>query len=261
MEGRLRGFLRDADPPFDLEGTIWKVRAPMDAFVRVGPLIGTNDANRLRAAMLIVFAEIEPETNPDELAVFSRSRPTGYSEWLRDGLATTLLLFALWSEIAEVNLGKQSGQDFANRILSDLPGLRTDPRLLTSLRNELPLLAEAAPDPLLSALEHMLEGNGDTILPIFSERPGWFHPRSEHTGVLLALETLAWDPADFRRAVMVLARLAAVAPGESLGNRPDDSLAEIFLLWNPNTNASSAHRLTALMRSRMLSQMSAGNSF
>jgi hypothetical protein len=242
----MRAHLRDADPPFDLEGTIWKVRAPMDAFIRIGPFIGRQEAELLRAAMLTVFAEIQPEADPNEIVNFARPRPPGFTEWLRDGLATTLLLFAVWGHTAEVNLGGESGQDFANRLLNDLPGLRTDPRLLTSLRNELPLLAEAAPDPLLSALEHLLEGAGDTILAIFKEQPGLLYPVSEHTGVLWALETLAWDPDYFRRAVRVLAHLAAIDPGGRLANRPDSSLAEIFVLWNPNTNASSAQRLAAL---------------
>jgi hypothetical protein len=246
LERRLRPYLGHADPPFDLEGTIWKVRAPMDAFVRVGHLIAPQDAELLREAMRIVFANIEPDPQPDEIVGLSRSKPNGYSEWLRDGLATTLLLLAVWSEIAHVNLGGESGQEFANRTLKELPGLRTDPRLLTSLRDELPLLAEAAPDPLLSALEHMLEGAGDAILPIFKEHPALLHPTSKHTGVLWALETLAWDPDYFHRAVMVLARLAAIDPGGHIGNRPANSLAEIFVLWNPNTNASSTQRLTAL---------------
>jgi hypothetical protein len=246
VEGRVRAHLQDTDPPFDLEGSIWKVRAPMDAFIRVGPLIGSAEAGRLRAAMLQVFAEIEPEPDPDEVVSLPRSKPRVYSDWLRDGLATTLLLLAIWSEVARVNLGAETGQLFANRTLQELPGLKSDPRLLTSLRDELPLLAEAAPDPLLSALEHMLEGDGAAISPIFKERPGLLHPTSEHTGVLWALETLAWDPEYFHRAVLVLARLAAIDPGGKLANRPAHSLAEIFVLWNPNTNASSAQRSTAL---------------
>jgi hypothetical protein len=110
VERRIRVHLPDPDPPFDLEGPIWKVRAPMDAFIRVGPLIGPDDARRLCAAMIKVFAELEPEPNPDEAVSFSRSRPAAYSEWLRDGLATTLLLLAVWSEVAHVNLGSETGQ-------------------------------------------------------------------------------------------------------------------------------------------------------
>ena len=246
IEKRLRAFLPDGDPPFDLEGTVWKVRAPMDAFVRVGPFIGQQEAALLHAAMLRVFSAIEPEPDPNDVVGFSRPNPTGYSDWLREGLATTLLLFAVWSEPADINLGGETGQAFANRVLGELPGLKSDYRLLTSLRNELPLLAEAAPDPLLSALELMLEGNGDLIRPVFQEKAGWIFPTSDHTGLLWALETLAWDPAYFRRAVLILARLAAIDPGGRLSNRPGNSLAEIFVLWNPNTNAPPAERLAVL---------------
>ena len=154
--------------------------------------------------------------------------------------------FSVWSVPAEVNLGGETGQEFANRVLNDLPGLRTDPRVLTSLKSELPLLAEAAPDPLLGALEHMLEGDGALIRPIFNEHEGFLHPTYKHTGVLWALETMAWDPEYFRRAVLALARLAAIDPGVKIGNTPANSLAEIFVLWHPNTNASSARLLSAL---------------
>ena len=246
LEAHARDFLRDEDPPLDMEGTIWKVRAPMDAFVRIGHLIGRQEAEWLVTALHTVFSEVEPEVDPNEPVAFSRASAGKHSEWLREGLATTLLLFAVWGGAAEVDLGGQSCQEFANRILNDLPGLRTDTRLLASLRRELPLLAEAAPGPLLSALEHMLEGNEDAFVSLFTEKHGWLHPTSNHTGLLWALEVIAWDPEYFHRAVMILARLAAVDPGGKLTNRPRNSLSEIFVLWNPNTNASSAERLTAL---------------
>ena len=64
LERRVRGFVLEPDPPFDLEGSIWKVRAPMDAFVCIGPLIDEDQAARLRAAMLEVFSALEPEADP-----------------------------------------------------------------------------------------------------------------------------------------------------------------------------------------------------
>jgi hypothetical protein len=246
IELRLREFPRDADSPFDLEGSVWKVRAPMDAFIHVGTLIGSDQATRLRGVMLEVFGWVEPDVEPDQAVSFSRSSPAGHSEWLRDGLATTLLLFAIWSRTACVNLGSQSGQQFADGLLEELPGLNSDPRMLGRLKEQLPLLAEAAPGPLLTALEHMLEGNGELIRPIFDEGQGFLAPTYKHAGVLWALETIAWDPAYFRRAVLVLAGLAAIDPGVRIINTPANSLAEIFVLWQPNTNASSALRFSAL---------------
>jgi hypothetical protein len=246
LETTMRSFLKDADPPFDLEGTVWKVRAPMDAFVRVGHLLSSAEAGLLKAAMLEVFSRPEPVTNPEDAFRITRGSTSGYSEWIREGLATTLLLLAVWAEPAEVNLGTESGQAFANGLIENLPGLGTDHRLLSSLHLELPLLAEAAPNPLLSALERMLEGTGDLIRTIFEEKEGFIVPIARHTGILFALECLAWDPEYFRRAVLILARLAQIDPGGRIGNRPFNSLNEIFVLWNPNTNASSPQRMSAL---------------
>ena len=118
IERLVRAKSGHADSPFDLVGAIWKVRAPMDAFVRVGRFIGAQDAALLREAMLKVFGRLQTEPDPDTVVSFSSPNPTGYSEWLREGLATTLLLFAVWSEQAEINLGGETGQEFANRLLS-----------------------------------------------------------------------------------------------------------------------------------------------
>jgi hypothetical protein len=248
LESQIRRHLGDSDPPFDLLGSIWKVRAPMDAFVRIGPVIDQGHAERLKAAMLEVFSATTPPPDPDAEIGRTSSTPAQHSTWLRDGLATTLLLFANWSETARVNIGAMTGQAFADDLVRSIPGLGSDVRILNALRDQLPMLAEAAPVPLLSALERMLEGDGAAIAPIFNERAGWLYSESDHYGVVWALETLAWDPAYFRRAVLVLARLAAIDPhrGGNSGPRPDTSLSEIFLLWHPNTNASSDLRFAVL---------------
>ena len=140
----------------------------------------------------------------------------------------------------------KTGQQYVNEIIRSLPGLTNNHRLIASLRDELPLLAEAAPDPLLLALEQLLEGDGAAIRPIFNEVHQILAPTSFHTGVLWALETLAWDPSLLPRVTLILARLASIDPGGRLINRPINSLREIFLAWLPNTNASLHQRLASL---------------
>jgi hypothetical protein len=96
-ESELRPFRRMQDPPLDQEKTIWKIRAPVDAFVHVGHLIGPEDLARLEAAAKTVFSDVIQPPNPDEL--FSANPPrTLHSSWLRDGIATTLLMIAALSE-------------------------------------------------------------------------------------------------------------------------------------------------------------------
>ncbi|WP_447553334.1 hypothetical protein [Vreelandella sp. EE22] len=245
-ERELRPFLKQEDSPFDCEGSIWKNRAPMDAFIHIGNLIDVDYLNDIKPIFSKVFGDLSEEPDPNDLVSFSASQPVKYSEWLREGLATTLLLIAVWEKQADLAIPNGYGQRFADEVMRSFPGLNTDYRLLTSLRNELPLLAEAAPVPFLDALEYMLEGDGELILPIFDEVPGYITSTSYHTGVLWALETLAWSDIYFNRVSLILARLAEIDPGGSMSNRPISSLTEILLLWHPGTNATLEARLSVL---------------
>ncbi|MBZ6379849.1 hypothetical protein B5C34_13555 [Pacificimonas flava] len=243
-ESKIRSFVEGADPALDREGTVYKVRAPMDAFVHAGRHIGREHLALLRPVLEKVFSALDPD--PDEFFRFGAERAPQYSDWLRDGLANTLLLIAIWQDTARLDLTAGEGQAFADKIIGELPGLKTNARLLTSLKNELPMLAEAAPDVFLSTLEQMLEGEGAAIRPIFDEKEGPAFPTSGHTGVLWALETLAWDPRRLRRVAMILTRLAEIDRGGRLANRPDASLAEIFLPWHPGTHAPADFRLAVI---------------
>lgn len=242
---QIRDFLQWSDAPLEREGTICKVVAPIDAFIHAGHLIGDDDLEALRPALQKVFGQLDPDPEP-KLPVYLKERPARHSDWLRDGLATTLLLIAAWEQEARLSIAPGRGKAFANDVVGTLPGLGRDPRVLTSLKDELPLLAEAAPGPFLSALERMLEGTGAAIRPIFDEVEGFAFPTSNHTGVLWALETLAWLPAWFRRAGLALARLAAIDPGGRMANRPIESLRNILLPWRPSTFADFDARFALL---------------
>lgn len=243
-ERKLRPFTVADDPPLDLAGTIWAVRAPRDAFLRVGPHIGPEVLAGLRAALTAVFGDAPPPPDPKAVIRLDR-QPDGYSDWLRDGLANTLLQIAVWDRMARIPIAEGGGQRFANEVVAAIPGLATD-RVLIALKNQLPYLAEAAPVPLLVALEQMLEGNRKALRRVFDEAEGFLHPVSYHTGLLWALETIAWEPGYFERAVLLLANLAALDPGGKLVNRPINSLGEIFLPWHPSTAAGPESRLAAL---------------
>lgn len=245
FEKAIRPFIARPGSPIAREQSIYKVRAPLDAFIHSGHLIGQDTLDQLRPILVEVFGHIDPEPDPDEPA-YMRRPPDRHSEWLREGLAATLLLTAVWEEQARLSVTTGAGQVFANEVVNALPGLKSNHRLLTSLAGDLPMLAEAAPEPFLSALEHMLEGDGEIIRPIFDEVQGLAFPSSEHTNVLWALERLAWDPKLFRRACFVLAGLDQIDPGGRLANRPSTSLTDIFLSWLPSTFASLQLRIAVL---------------
>jgi hypothetical protein len=85
------------------------------------------------------------------------------------------------------------------------------------------------------------------ILRLFSEETeGIISPVSYHTGLLWALEALAWSPEYLARAALLLARLHRLDPGGRLSNRPGNSFRSIFLVWYPQTSATSDQRLRVL---------------
>ena len=67
------------------------------------------------------------------------------------------------------------------------------------------------------------------------------------TGLLWALETLAWDEKYLVQATVILGNLASHDPGGNWGNRPANSLTTIFLPWLPQTIASVEKRKAAIL--------------
>lgn len=222
------------------------MRAPVDAFVNLAHLLGDEHLTRFSEAARAVFSKIAPPPDPNEPFRLTSPKNEMHSNWLREGMMTTLLLMAALHEESDFLISGSSPQNFVNEIIRSLPGLSSDYRLLASLQDNLPLLAEAAPDPFLDALDQLLEGDGSAIRPIFDEHKGFIDVQTYHTGLLWALETLAWDPQYLFRASLCLARLAAIDPGGKLSNRPINSLREIFLTWHPHTRANVYQRLGVL---------------
>ncbi|HEV2174961.1 MAG TPA: hypothetical protein VGR71_15415, partial [Nitrospira sp.] len=246
-EAGLRRYLKKGDSPIEHEGSVWQLVAPVDAFVHLAYLIGPEHLERLSTAAQEIFTEQDPSLDMSaNEGIFSAiaSKKLRHSSWLRDGIATTLLLFATLAEGAELHV-PGGAQTYVNRLVGSLPGLNKDWRVLASLREQLPLLAEAAPRPLLEALEQMLEGDPEGIRSIFQDTDAIFSS-SPHTGLLWGLEIIAWEAQHLARVGLILARLARIDPGGKLVNRPIESLRAIFLPWMPNTSATLSQRLAAL---------------
>lgn len=246
-EGVLRTYLKFPDL-FEHEGGVWKVRAPVELFTRLGYLISRDHLRRIEEAFTDVFSERDPALDlpaGERMYAGLHGKALKHSEWLRNGLATTLLFLAVLYDAADLDV-PEGAQAFADRLVEQIPGLNQDWRALASLGRQLPLLAEAAPRPILSALEELASGTGAAIRPIFQDIESASFTGSPHTELLWALELLAWDPSFISRAALVLANLARIDPGGKMANRPLASLVEIFLAWHPQTNATLGQRLGAL---------------
>lgn len=247
FEAPLRKLVKMQDPPLDHVGDVWGMRASVDAFVYMGHLLGTEHLDRFVEMAEAVFSQIIVPPKAEDIYKPRAERVKDlHSEWLRDGMMSTLLHMAVLHEQADFTVTGSTPQDFVNGIIRRLPGLSSDHRLLASLQNQTALLAEAAPTPFLEALEHLLEGDAAGIRPIFDEYEGSIRSQSFHCGLLWGLEMLAWDPTMLLRVSLCLARLAEIDPGGSVTNRPINSLRAILLTWAPNTYATTKQRTGVL---------------
>jgi hypothetical protein len=245
----LRAYVNIESPPIECIGNVWTLVAPVDSFNLLARFVVQQDLDLLRAVAIEVFSEIDPRLDmPLEERPYAaiHGKIMKHSTWLREGLAGALLLVAVLGEHSDLTT-TAGVQTYVSELIAALPELKNNYRLIASLEAQLPLLMEAAPGPLLNALEHLLEGDGQAIAGIFQESD-LLGPSSAHTNVLWALEMLAWDPSYLARVTLILGKLARLDPGGRLLNRPINSLRAIYLLWLPSTNAPLVARVRALDR-------------
>jgi hypothetical protein len=254
VDAEARRLSAQPDAPLDLEGSIWTLRSPMDAFTLLGRLVDTACQERLREACVEVFSERDHRLDIPEHqkpVIPTRGDDFRHSEWLRRGLARSLLLISGLTEAAKFKVIGRTADEYVDDVVGSIPGLADDIRVLASLKSEFPRLAEAAPLPLAHALERVLERDSENWTSVvFRDKKdqSLWGPSSPHTYLLWALETMAWSPEYLHRATSILMTLADFDPGGGLANRPMNSLREIFLAWRPNTYASLDDRI-AVFRS------------
>jgi len=249
---QLHRFSQCDEPLIEVIGDERVVIAPVAAFAFVSRHITGPDLERLSTVCRELFSTVESavrdrwEGRPSEISV--KRKNEDLSDLILDGLAETLLRIAVldyWLKTTGALGNHASGQAFVDSLVRDLPGLREDPRVMASLDQQLPYLAEAAPVPFLDALESLLQGDS-AQMRLWMQDEGGLFGRSFHTGLLWSLETLAWSPDYLARVSLLLARLADVDPGGQISNRPINSLAEVFLPWRPGTSACLAERNEAI---------------
>ncbi|EGV29622.1 hypothetical protein ThidrDRAFT_3214 [Thiorhodococcus drewsii AZ1] len=249
LEAVLMPTLALPDRPVDREADVWQVRAPVDAFFFYGNQLTDADLTRLREAIVKVFGKQPEQPSRDQKFNLAKAAPADYSRWLRDGLALTLLIVASMHDVAGLHVRGKTPQQYVDDVINALPDWSKSHHSILRLGDQAALLAEAAPNPFLKALESMLEGTPEQVAQIFvTERDRFFGPLSPHVHFLWALETIAWDPRYLNRAAVVLAKLGQLDPEPDSNhvNRPINSLRDILLGWSPNTYALQPQRIACL---------------
>jgi hypothetical protein len=174
-------------------------------------------------------------------SIYKKIHP--YSGSLRSGLIGSIVQLAIHND----SILSGSGQAIADHLVRSLLIGRDDKfptNTWLSISSWLPDLAEASPSVFLDACDKLMKDT-NAVGKIFEEGETIF-TSSEHTHVPWALERLAWSTEYLTKVTLILGELSSVDPGGKLGNRPINSLREIFLPWHPNTRVDIQHRLDAI---------------
>jgi hypothetical protein len=251
LQNYLIRWANEPDPPLRRTGDIWWITAQENAWWLIARYLTDDDLNRFKDCAIEVLSELDPafELPPDQrYAASIYGKVLTHSGKLRDGIAETLALMATLSSEVPF-MANRNGEVVAHNVIWQLlEKAKEDKSLWASLAYQLPLIAEAAPNILLEAIEAGLSGENPLLVTLFQDKGSntAFMSSSPHTGLLWALETLAWNPDHLGQAAFCLARLACLDPGGQYANRPLGSLENIFVCWCPNTTASLDRRLQVM---------------
>lgn len=239
-------LMRGDDSPVTKVGNQWRFFSHEEAWHLLAPRLTADEVQRFEEAATDVLGAESPEF---ELPIDERylanihGKVLQHSETLRAGIARTLALMGNHGDPANhVEAVSYLPKLIVRRALLDREGWQ----IWASLDKYLATLAEAAPETLLDAIERNLSAQPESTAALFAQEGGPFFRGAAHTGLLWALERLAWSPEHFARVAMILARLAALDPGGLISNRPPESLATMFLPWLRVSEASDTQRLETL---------------
>ena len=175
---------------------------------------------------------------------------------MRKGLLDTLVLLAVHGNAL---VGDRLGIDLEHAVSEVVSRLLNPSTASTwlSQKNDLPQYAEATPDTFLSIIEADLNSKEPRISALFAPADTEIFSDCPRTGILWALELLAWKPEQLSRVASILAKMCSWKIDDNWAHTPIGSLESIFRYWMPQTAASLDQRNRALQTlTRMFPEVS-----
>lgn len=250
IEATVAEWVGEADSPLWSIGRMRGVVSKTDAFYAVQRHITPVHLRRFFDVARVVLAEADPALDLPEdkkwaAPIYGKTRR--HSPAVRRSLCETLVLLSVHGD----NLFRaRLGVDVVGQVSALIQELLTplDGATWQSQQHDLPRYAEAAPDVFLRLLDDDLHSAVPKIHALLQPTGSAPFSWPGRTGLLWALEVLAWNPTRLTQVVELLAKLAEIKISDNWANKPEESLASIFRCWMPQTAAPVEARIAALER-------------
>ena len=234
------------DAPLWSAGSYRGVISKIDLLFAIAASVTTLDLQRYFDMAKIVLSEDDPKLDlpeADRWAASLHGKSREFSTAARQGISETLVLLAVHgNHLFRARLGFDCEGAVTRLVRELLTPLKT--RILEANDRDLTAYAEAAPGEFLSILEgDLLTENPECYGLLRPANADVFGAGCSRTGLLWALEGLAWNPNTLHRAALILAQLAGIEINDNWVNKPIHSLQSIFRAWMPQTAADHDTRL------------------
>jgi len=236
------------DAPIWVEGKYRGIISKLDCFHAISDQVSEDDISNFIFVAEYVLSEDDPSLDLDKderwmASVYNKVRD--HSNAIRESICETLIILSVYGDGL---FGKRLGIHIETRVTLLIRKLLKDKtgRVWQSQQGELPRYAEAAPDEFLDIVENELLKDEPAFSSLFEPVDGGMFARCERTGMLWALELLAWSPERLSRVARVFAKLCEYDLTDNWTNKPIGSLHDIFLCWKPHTAASVDQRCDVL---------------
>jgi addiction module HigA family antidote len=241
-------LLQFDDCPVWSAGQYRGVASKIDALFAISRFVTEKDLAEFFTLAEYVLSESDPALDLPEdqrwaAAIYGKLRD--HSAALREGVCETLVILSVHGS----NLFKDRlGIDVDARVCQLIHRLLSPLTLekLMSHDRDLPRYAEAAPEAFLNLIETDLKQAHPVVLGLLKPASSGLFGGCPRTGLLWALECLAWKPQNLPRVSAILAQLSRTTINDNWANKPIGSLAAIYRSWMPQTAASLDDRAKAL---------------
>lgn len=236
------------DSPVWMIANMRGVVSKLDALYAISDSITEADLTRFFQIARIVLDERDPALDLPEdkrymASIYGKVRE--HSRVLREAFCETVVLLSVhgrnrFSERFSLDVELE-----VNKLIKELL-LPINSDRLGSQERDLPYYAEAAPSVFLDIVEDDLRSHEPQVLSLMVPASNAIFSSCSRTGLLWALELLAWNPTTLPRVIDLLGRLSREPINDNWVNKPEASLESIFRSWMPQTAAPLEQRKEAL---------------
>jgi addiction module HigA family antidote len=250
VEQLISGLGTEEQAPAWSIGQCRGVASRIDVLYATSGLFTKKDIEDFFGIAQHVLCEHDPalELSPDKrwaAQIYGKARE--HSSVLRDSICETLVLLAvhgnnLFRAKMQFNVEARVDELIRNLLMP------LDAKTWASQQDDLPRYAEAAPAVFLDILRQDLTSNNPQVLELLRPADSTFFGGCARSGLLWALEILAWNPDRLAEVTSLLAALSEHKIDDNWENKPENSLKAIFRAWMPQTSANMDQRIAALER-------------